>query len=191
MADFKEAFELVMAHEGGYVDDPDDWGAETYRGISRRYHPGWTGWVGIDQLKKEPGFPGNLKDEMRLNEQVRVFYQAHYWDRFQGNHIPDQDLANKLFDIAVNMGVHRAVLFLQQGLNLLNRNERLYADIVEDGLLGPGTKRAIEGYMIQEGDFEFLLKIINILQGSHYIKTMQKSPVQEKFARGWLKRVAL
>jgi hypothetical protein len=31
---------------------------------------------------------------------------------------------------------------------------------------------------------------MNILQGMHYINYMQKSPIQERFARGWLERVA-
>ena len=53
MADFKEAFELTLAHEGGYVKDPDDRGGETYKGIARRYNPGWSGWARIDKAKKQ------------------------------------------------------------------------------------------------------------------------------------------
>ena len=44
MAEFKKAYDKTMGHEGGYVHDPDDAGGETYKGISRRYHPGWEGW---------------------------------------------------------------------------------------------------------------------------------------------------
>ena len=40
-------------------------------------------------------------------------------------------------------------------------------------------------------DESFLVKVINILQGMHYIDYMTKSPTQEKFARGWLKRVSI
>jgi len=36
-----------------------------------------------------------------------------------------------------------------------------------------------------------LLKVMNIFQGMHYIEYMRKDPVQEKYARGWLKRVKL
>jgi len=36
-----------------------------------------------------------------------------------------------------------------------------------------------------------LLKIMNVLQGMHYISYMNKSPVQEKYARGWFGRVSL
>ena len=51
MADFTKAYALTAAYEGGYVDDPEDAGGETYRGISRRYHPSWQGWQIIDTLK--------------------------------------------------------------------------------------------------------------------------------------------
>lgn len=191
MAQFKPAFDITMEHEGGYVSDPDDFGGETYRGISRRYHPTWAGWGFIDGMRNEETFPLCLDRDDALDHAVTQFYKELYWDRFQGDKLTDQDLANKMFDIAVNMGVHRAVLFLQSALNLLNRNQKIYADIVEDGLLGKGTLRALEGYQIQEDDFKPLLKIVNILQGYYYVKQMRKHPTQEKYARGWLKRVAL
>ena len=40
-----------MEHEGGYVDDRDDRGGETYRGISRNNFPDWKGWKKIDGFK--------------------------------------------------------------------------------------------------------------------------------------------
>ena len=39
MADFNDAFDETMGHEGGYVNDSNDAGGETYRGISRRFNP--------------------------------------------------------------------------------------------------------------------------------------------------------
>ena len=38
--DFDQAFERVIGHEGGYVNDPRDPGGETKYGISRRAYPG-------------------------------------------------------------------------------------------------------------------------------------------------------
>jgi lysozyme family protein len=35
MAEFKTAFEVTMKAEGGYVNDPDDPGGETYKGSAR------------------------------------------------------------------------------------------------------------------------------------------------------------
>ena len=191
MANFNQAFDITMGHEGAYVHDPTDAGGETYRGVSRRFHPTWAGWRTIDGAKSRSGFPSNLSQDSLLDELVRQFYRAQFWDRFQGDAIPDQALANELFDTAVNMGVHRAVTFLQSALNLLNRNQALYADIAEDGLFGRGTLNALAEFTRKGGEYKYVVKIANILQGMHYIEYMRKSPAQEKYARGWLNRVTI
>ena len=36
---FKKAIEVILKHEGGYVDDPVDPGGETNMGISRKAYP--------------------------------------------------------------------------------------------------------------------------------------------------------
>ena len=48
MANFNEEFKKVILVEGGYVNDPDDAGGETYLGISRRYNPNSKIWNIID-----------------------------------------------------------------------------------------------------------------------------------------------
>lgn len=52
MANFKIALDKVLSREGGYINDPDDKGGETYKGISRKYNPDWKGWRIIDNTKK-------------------------------------------------------------------------------------------------------------------------------------------
>ncbi len=190
MALFYTSFDATMDHEGGYVHDPDDVGGETYRGISRRYNPSWDGWSTIDSAKSAPNFPNSLRIYETLNSQVKNFYKVNYWDRFEGDQIISQNIANELFDTAVNMGMSRAVKFLQIGLNLLNRNQTNYADIVEDGKFGPATMNALTSYSYMDNEV-YLLKVLNILQGMHYINYMTKSPTQEKYALGWLKRVII
>jgi lysozyme family protein len=99
-------------------------------------------------------------------------------------------LALEMFDTSVNMGVGRAVKFMQISLNCLNRNQTIYMDMVEDGAYGKTTQRNLNAYLT--GDSEVLLvKMINVLQGNHYIKYMKKSPTQEKYARGWFNRVSI
>lgn len=39
MSDFDKAFEIVIGHEGGYVNNPKDPGGETKYGISKRTYP--------------------------------------------------------------------------------------------------------------------------------------------------------
>lgn len=66
MAEFKPAFEQTIAHEGGYMNDPDDPGGETYKGVARKYWPKWLGWHIIDLLKRQAGFPANMDTNQEL-----------------------------------------------------------------------------------------------------------------------------
>ena len=194
MAKFDEAFEKTAAIEGGYVFDPDDAGGETYKGISRRFNPSWGGWDKIDEVKKanprKRKFDNIFDQDDAPQQGVKLFYKQFYWDRFWGDDIPVQEIGEELFDTGVNLGVRRVVRFLQEGLNLLNRNKKNYVDIVEDGLFGKNTLKALNAYL-KIDDVSVLLKVMNIFQGMHYIEYMRKNPVQEKYARGWLKRVKL
>lgn len=188
MADFECSFLSTMGHEGKYSNDPEDAGGETYRGISRVYHPNWLGWRLIDGLKRSPNFPKNLEREKALQDLVRDFYKLVFWDMFQGDKIPNQELADEMFDTGVNMSVNRAVKFLQRSLNYLNRNAKLFPDMVDDGVLGPTTLKCL-GIYISKDPIDLLLKMMNSLQAQHYMNYMKKSPIQEKYCRGWFKRV--
>ncbi|MFC1477250.1 glycoside hydrolase family 108 protein [candidate division KSB1 bacterium] len=196
MAQFDPALKKTLNHEGGYVDDPDDPGGETYKGISRKHHPDWTGWQVIDGVKQaNPGaaqIDELLQQNDALNDHIGLFYRSHYWNSIRGDDITSQPVAEELFDIAVNMGVRTAVRFLQETLNLLNRNQKNYEDIVEDGIIGINTLNTLSELLaLEHNDPSLLLKVINILRGDHYIAIMRKNPVQEKYARGWLKRVQI
>ena len=188
MAGFDEAFELTSAHEGGYVNDPADRGGETYRGISRVHHPDWEGWGKIDAHRGKSDFPRRLDRDDGLQAAVRAFYKHAYWDRFLGDRLPDQATANELYDTAVNMGVRKAVRFLQAALNLLNRNQSDYADLVVDGWFGEQTLATLETLLRKDRDNRSLVKLMNLQQGARYVEIMTSDPSQERFARGWLKR---
>lgn len=176
-----------MHHEGGYCNDPDDAGGETYKGIARNYNPTWEGWTIIDFMKRYDDFPKCLETEENLQICVKRLYKQKYFDVYRGDDMPEM-LAMEMFDTGVNMGVGRAAKFLQIALNILNRNGSLYQDQVEDGDYGPTTHKCLHKYL-QTDSVVLLCKVINVLQGNHYIKYMKKSPKQEKYARGWFNRV--
>jgi len=188
MAKFLISYQITMKHEGGYVNDPDDAGGETYKGISRRFNPSWKGWGIVDIAKDSPEWPLFSSDTIRtLDIYCEDFFKEHYWDPVMGDYIPDQEIAGELFDTAVNCGIQRAATFLQEALNILNKNEEWYEDVVVDGGMGSQTLGALESYMAMSGsDTELLLKVMNCLQANHYISYMKTSPEKEKFARGWL-----
>ncbi len=189
---FDKAYEITRIHEGGYVNDPDDMGGETYQGISRRYHPSWPGWSIIDAQKRNPDFPLHLNELTGLQVDVEMFYRANFWDWFWGDDVSElePDIAYEMFDTAVNLGVSRAVGFLQLSLNVFNRNELLYDDLVVDGVFGYKTYLALKSYLRKDHP-RFLLKALNVLQGYHYIEFMKQSPIQEKNGRGWFNRVQI
>jgi lysozyme family protein len=187
MSYFLDAYAVTMSHEGGYGNDPDDVGGETYKGVSRIYNPSWLGWQAIDGYKHFSDFPKCLELDDGLQDLVKQVYKEKYFDDYRGDNMP-QMLAMEMFDTSVNMGVGRAVKFMQIALNVLNRNGKLYQDQTPDGDYGPTSHYTLTTYL--QTDSEVLLcKIINVLQGNHYIEYMTKSPTQEKYARGWFNRV--
>lgn len=109
MADYKHAIAKVLLTEGGYANDKDDSGGETYKGISRNNWPKWTGWAVIDAAKRSPDFPANLKPRNILGDAVMNFYRTNFWDKVGGDLIDDQDIADLLVDAAVNEGIKPAV----------------------------------------------------------------------------------
>jgi len=194
MADFDIAYGETEIREGGYVHDPVDKGGETHRGVSRRFNGDWKGWTIIDKIKKD--HPTDFKDRINASEELEVLakelYRERYWAPVRGDEIPDQHIANKVFDTAVNLGVGTSVKFLQLGLNLLNRNGTDYADVETDMKFGAATMASLKAFLKLEDDRpDYLLKILNVLQAHYYMEVMRKDPTQERFARGWLNRVDL
>ena len=189
MADFHKAFDITMGHEGGYVYDPNDAGGETYKGISKVYNASWSGWNIIEVERNSSYFPHHLHTVSDLQYEVESFYKEKYWDVNLLDQF-DQSVANEMFDTGINLGVVRAAKFLQRALNYLNRNGSLFDDLVDDGIIGNKTFSAMLR-IAHEKDGEVLLKIMNVLQGMHYLDYMKKSPTQEKYARGWFTRVSL
>ncbi|MCK9420216.1 MAG: peptidoglycan-binding protein [Nitrospirae bacterium] len=161
MADFRPAVEKILAYEGGYVNDPDDYGGETNMGISRRAYP-------------------NLDIKALDKETVVGIYYRDYWCRFQGDKIASQAVAMELLDSAVNMGWCRSVKFFQEALNLLTG-----ATLLIDGLVGPKTIDKANAYKYPGA----LVKVLNGLQFARYREIIEDNPLQRKFFRSWLARV--
>ena len=90
---FDQAFEILIGHEGGYVNNPADPGGETRFGISKRSYPG-----------------ENIKG-MTL-DRAKVLYFADYWRPAGCASVPAAACFD-IFDMAVNSGVRAAVKCLQ------------------------------------------------------------------------------
>lgn len=117
MADFSKALAKVLRKEGGYVNDPDDKGGETYKGISRRAHPKNRIWAIIDKYKEVCGgvnatFKKKLDKDEELKNAINVIYKQNYWNVFKLDLMLNQQLAEQIFDDAVNRGVAGACKLL-------------------------------------------------------------------------------
>lgn len=176
----------IAGHEGGYVNDPDDRGGETYKGISRKWWPNWKGWEVIDRYKKiaedDEHLNKILKGSRELDKMVYDFYFEEYYKEY--DQLSNLAVQEELYDTSVNLGVPETKELFQEALNLLNRNERNYDDLVVDGTIGPVTMAAYE-----KCNHEKLVKTLNLLQGEKYLQIVREDHTQEKFFNGWLDRV--
>lgn len=119
MAKFDTEFDKLILSEGGYVNDPDDAGGETYLGISRKNNPKWFGWEVIDDIKKKYGtknITSRLKKDVALTNSAKLLYKQNYWDVLELDDIPSQGIAHQLFDTCVNCGKTTAIRIAQQVL---------------------------------------------------------------------------
>ena len=109
MADFEKAFNKIIANEGGYVDDKDDKGGETFMGITRKNHPNLAIWDIIDEYIDVNGSTYGLlkyiKNNNKAMNSIKNIYKKQYWDKLLLDKVRSQSIANELFDDCVNRGV--------------------------------------------------------------------------------------
>lgn len=96
MIDFGTAFDRLLGHEGGYVNDPQDPGGETNWGISKRSYP-------------------NVDIKALTREQAKEIYRRDFWEP-----LGDADPAIKfqVFDFAVNGGLATGLRKLQAAVRV-------------------------------------------------------------------------
>ena len=122
MAKFDIEFDKVVLAEGGYVNDKDDNGGETYLGISRKFNPNWKGWTIVDKIKKQYKFTKDINKALSNNKDIikyaKELYKKKYWDVMELDDIVFSDLQHQMFDTAVNMGVSTAIRIAQECCNM-------------------------------------------------------------------------
>lgn len=91
---FDQAFERLIGHEGGYVNNPSDPGGETKYGVSKRSYPG--------------------EDIAGLTlDRAKAIYRRDFWGPAGCDAVPEA-IKFDLFDMAVNSGVVAAIKTLQR-----------------------------------------------------------------------------
>ena len=137
---FSEAVEVILHHEGGYVNHPKDPGGETNLGVTKRVYEDFGGEKEMKDLTKED---------------VEPIYKKNYWDRVKGDDLPEGlDLC--IFDFAVNAGPGRAAKFIQRLVNT-----------TVDGGIGPNTLKCINDY-VKENTIEETIEKYQTMRQEYY-----------------------
>lgn len=117
---FEQALDVILEHEGGFVNHPKDPGGMTNLGVTKRVYEEWVG-------------RSVQETEMRSLTPAKVapIYKANYWQATKCDELPES-VALCVFDSAVNSGTRRAAKWLQKSVGA-----------VQDGIIGPMTLAAV------------------------------------------------
>ncbi len=173
MANFSAFLPVLLRHEGGFVDHPNDPGGATNKGITmgtfRKYAQSL---LGI-----EPTL-ANLK--ALSDEQAGIIYKERYWDRIYADYFDSQELANFTFDFYVNAGAN-AIKTLQRVLNDLSDSE---TPLAVDGGMGPKTLKVVNASPPAR-----LFNAYKQARKGYYERIADRNPKLKVFLRGWMNRV--
>lgn len=129
MADFEKGFKKIIANEGGYVNDKDDKGGETFMGITRKNHPSLIIWKiiddYIDMYNSTYGLVKYIKNNENAMNCIKSVYKKQYWDKLLLDKINSQRVANELFDDCVNRGVNATLRLIRQLYKFPNKSSIL------------------------------------------------------------------
>jgi lysozyme family protein len=175
MADFKDAFENTLCFEdasrSGRVTR--DAGGRTRFGIAEKFHGNLP----------EDFFTGPAEVALREAEKIE---EREYWAALRLGEIESQAVANKLFDMAVNMGVRQAGVLAQRAANGLFSGASPSSSVIllsEDGVLGARSLAAIN-----ELDPERYLQLLRELSADFYLHVAALHPAESVDLKGWLRR---
>lgn len=158
---FDDAVELVLHHERGYSNNPNDAGKETNFGISKHTYP-------------------DLDIKNLTREKAIEIYRTDFWYKGHFDRICYTPLCIKAFDLSVNMGIKEAIVLLQKAFNYINFSKKL--DI--DGILGDKTVIAINLSQSKPLYDAFINECIIF-----YTDIVKIHPRDSVFLHGWLNRV--
>lgn len=173
MANFKQAYEqFILPFEGGYANNPNDKGGETYAGISRKFNPNeFEIWGVIDAYKAQTKIPWNHKF-IQLDPFVEDFYRK-LWDKNRLTEIHSQGIAATLFDFMVNSGAATAIKELQK-----------IVGVTPDGIIGPKTLSAIN-----KSNEQATIKNLLDVRENFYAAIVNRDPSQAEFLKHWTTRL--
>jgi lysozyme family protein len=187
MSNFDYALLKLMEIEGGFANNPADAGGMTYKGISRKNFPHWSGWERIDlNIKNIPPLMhygsskyfeqvkylnGLLGYNTKLQEQVQTFYFATYWKPNKLDLVQDKTIAAWTLSAIVNADTRGA------------RWAQIAAGVNVDGIIGQQTINALNCMTAEN----FVLRA-RAAALRHRLSVIDEHPSQKQFLHTWLSR---
>lgn len=165
MANVEKLAPLILKWEGGFVNDPDDLGGATNRGVTLATYM---------QYCRKKGYPVPTVERLEnlSDREWTEILKTMYWDRWKANQIESQSVANILVDWIWASGTH-GIKIPQQLLN-----------VKVDGIVGTKTIEAVNSRNPRE-----LFDLIKIARFDFIEEICRKRPANNKFKRGWLNRI--
>ncbi len=151
---------LIEAEGDTYKDNPGDYGGGTKYGISSREYPN----VDIANLTPEQ------RDEI---------YQRDYWIKYQLDRINDQEVADQVFLLLINMNPVEAIKIVQCAI-------MVHMPLVIDGILGDETFQAINN-----ANWECLSDSIRLTSITRYLQKVDEDSSQLVNLRSWIRRALI
>lgn len=168
----------LIDREGGYVDHPADRGGPTRYGITQA-------------VARAHGYRGPMSQLPR--HLAEAIYADRYWHALRLDTIVrlSTALTEALFDYGVHSGPGESAEALQRVLNVLNRVEQDWDDLVVDGQVGPATLGALDDLVAKRGllGLQVVTFGVDALRGAFLIGLAEARESQEAFSFGWLRRV--
>lgn len=161
-----DCLRFVLRWEGGYVNHPNDPGGATNKGVTQRTYDAW-------RLRA-----GKPRADVRTitDDEVHAIYAVDYWLAARCDTLP-APLDLVAFDTAVNMGVGRAVRFLQR-----------LGGVHEDGDFGPLTREAVADAVQAHGALTASLDVCATRE-DYYRELARRNTRLAVFLGGWLNRL--
>lgn len=157
---FRKSLRLVLSHEGGFVNHPEDPGGVTNLGITKKTYEKWEGRsISINEMRS-----------LTVSD-VKPIYKNMYWDKCNCDLLPS-GVDVMVFDLAVNSGTNRASKYLQR-----------IVGVSDDGVIGPKTILAVNEFVDNLGVETILTKYYDRRQ--RFYESLNSFDV---FGRGWTRR---
>ena len=161
---------IILKHEGGFVNDPADKGGATNLGVTQQTLTEWRGHpVSVDDVK-------NLTED-----EARDIYDTRYLKKPKIDWLVFPHPQVFVFDMAVNHGPSRAVKILQKTINKAG-----FGTLGVDGGMGPMTRDAAK--KAQDAMGPYFQNAMVEERKAFYEKIIANNPTQEKFRKGWMNR---